>query len=104
MCIYTGGYIISESIRVNAVNYLLTISIHGFPTALTRTSLCLIFFPVDSLEMVLVSVLNNTLVNIANAERRGKRQVLVRPSSKVVIKFLQVMQKNGESSDTSASC
>jgi len=45
--------------------------------------------------MVLVSVLNNTLVNITNAERRGKRQVLVRPSSKVVVKFLQVMQKNG---------
>jgi small subunit ribosomal protein S15Ae len=45
--------------------------------------------------MVLVSVLNNTLVNIANAERRGKRQVVVRPSSKVVVKFLQVMQKNG---------
>ena len=45
--------------------------------------------------MVLVSVLNNTLVNITNAERRGKRQVVVRPSSKVVVKFLQVMQKNG---------
>lgn len=45
--------------------------------------------------MVLVSVLNNTLVNITNAERRGKRQVVVRPSSKVVVKFLSVMQKNG---------
>lgn len=45
--------------------------------------------------MVLVSVLNNTLVNITNAERRGKRQVIVRPSSKVVVKVLSVMQKNG---------
>jgi small subunit ribosomal protein S15Ae len=45
--------------------------------------------------MVMVSVLNNTLVNITNAERRGKRQVIVRPSSKVVVKFLQVMQKHG---------
>lgn len=45
--------------------------------------------------MVLTSVLNNCLKSIHNAERRGKRQVLVRPCSKVVIKFLQVMQKHG---------
>eukprot|EP00475_Leptophrys_vorax_P016775 TRINITY_DN2328_c0_g1_i1.p1 TRINITY_DN2328_c0_g1~~TRINITY_DN2328_c0_g1_i1.p1 ORF type:complete len:131 (+),score=42.55 TRINITY_DN2328_c0_g1_i1:45-437(+) len=45
--------------------------------------------------MVLMSVLDNTLVNITNAERRGKRQVLVRPASKVVIKFLEVMMKHG---------
>ena len=46
--------------------------------------------------MVLVSVLNNALKVICNAERVGKRQVLVRPSSKVVIKFLQVMMKHRE--------
>lgn len=45
--------------------------------------------------MVRVSVLNDALNSIVNAERRGKRQVLVRPSSKVVIKFLSVMQKHG---------
>ena len=45
--------------------------------------------------MVLVSVLANTLQSVTNAEKRGKRQVMVRPSSKVVIKFLQLMQKNG---------
>lgn len=45
--------------------------------------------------MVLVSVLANTLQSVTNAEKRGKRQVIVRPSSKVVIKFLQLMQKNG---------
>ena len=45
--------------------------------------------------MVLMSVLNNCLVNITNAERKGKRQVLIRPSSKVVIKFLELMMKKG---------
>lgn len=46
--------------------------------------------------MVRMSVLADTLKTISNAEKRGKRQVLIRPCSKVVVKFLQVMQKNGE--------
>lgn len=45
--------------------------------------------------MVRMSVLNDCLNSIVNAERKGKRQVLLRPSSKVVIKFLSVMQKHG---------
>ncbi|KAL1917169.1 40S ribosomal protein uS8 [Calcarisporiella thermophila] len=45
--------------------------------------------------MVRISVLNDCLNSMVNAERRGKRQVLVRPSSKVVVKFLTVMQKHG---------
>ncbi|KAI8642519.1 40S ribosomal protein S22-A [Parasitella parasitica] len=45
--------------------------------------------------MVRVSVLNDCLNNINNAEKRGKRQVMIRPSSKVIVKFLSVMQKHG---------
>ena len=46
-------------------------------------------------NMVRVSVLGDCLNNICNAERTGKRQVLIRPSSKVIVRFLTVMQKHG---------
>ncbi|KAJ3134799.1 40S ribosomal protein S15a [Geranomyces variabilis] len=45
--------------------------------------------------MVRISVLNDCLKSIVNAEKKGKRQVMIRPSSKVVVKFLSVMQKHG---------
>ncbi|EWC47144.1 40S ribosomal protein S22 [Drechslerella stenobrocha 248] len=45
--------------------------------------------------MVKTSVLNDCLNSINNAEKAGKRQVLIRPASKVIVKFLTVMQKHG---------
>lgn len=53
--------------------------------------------------MVLMDVLRNVLNAIVNAERIGKRQVMVRPCSKVVVRFLRVMQKHGKISFKSLS-
>ena len=41
------------------------------------------------------NILADALKTIMNAERKGKRQVMLRPSSKVLIKFLKLMQKKG---------
>merc|ERR1712151_781529 len=46
-------------------------------------------------KMGRVNVLADALKTILNAERRGRRQVLLRPASKVIIKFLRQMQKHG---------
>merc|ERR1711959_462181 len=51
--------------------------------------------PKNKFQMVKMSVINDALKNIVNAEKAGKRQVMLRPISKVLIKFLRCMQKHG---------
>merc|ERR1712224_254389 len=46
-------------------------------------------------KMVRICILNDCLKTISNAEKKGRRQVLIRPVSKIVVKFLRVMQKHG---------
>merc|ERR1712065_51914 len=61
----------------------------------TTHFLCERFPKLQKKEMVRVRVLNDCLRAIVNAERLGKRQVIIRPSSKVIVKFLQNMMSKG---------
>ena len=45
--------------------------------------------------MVRMNAVADALLTITNAERHGQPQVLLRPSSKVIIRFLTVMMKHG---------
>lgn len=63
-----------------------SLSLLLFSSLLFHSLTTLSAIPTGLYRMVRISVLNDCLRNIVNAERKGKRQVLIRPSSKVVIK------------------
>ncbi|RYC56451.1 hypothetical protein CHU98_g9753 [Xylaria longipes] len=46
--------------------------------------------------MVRTSILADAMNSINNADRMGKRQVMIRPASKVTVEFLNIMQKHGK--------
>lgn len=53
--------------------------------------------------MTRTSVLSDALKTINNAEKKGARQVMIRPSSKVIVKFLGIMQQQGMEAEASTS-
>lgn len=61
---------------------------------LTKTvNICNMYFQV--FKMVRMNVLADALNAISTAGKRGRRQVLLRSSSKVIVTFLSAMMKHG---------